>query len=96
MSLRQSTRQPPRVASERQLIVSEPAWSGWRAYVDNLRVKELRANHAFLAVYVPAGTHSVRLRYLPQSFVVGRAITLLTLALVAVFLAALRLTRDRD
>jgi uncharacterized membrane protein YfhO len=76
------------------VIISEPAWSGWRAYVDNRRVKELRANHAFLGVYVPAGTHRVRLRYLPQSFVVGRAITLLTLALVAAILAARRLTRD--
>jgi hypothetical protein len=62
------------------VVISEPAWSGWRAYVDNRRVKELRANHAFLGVYVPAGTHSVRLRYLPQSFVVGRAISLVTLA----------------
>ena len=62
------------------VVISEAAWSGWRAYVDNRRVKELRANHAFLGVYVPAGTHSVRLRYLPQSFVLGRAISLITLA----------------
>ena len=70
------------------VIVSEAAWSGWRAYVDNNRVKTLRANHAFLGVYVPAGTHRVRLRYLPQSFVVGRAISFATLALVAVFVGA--------
>jgi hypothetical protein len=67
------------------VIISEAAWSGWRAYVDDRRVKELRANHAFLGVYVPAGTHSVHLRYLPQSFVVGRAISLATLAGIAIF-----------
>ena len=67
------------------VVVSEAAWSGWRAYVDDKRVKPLPANHAFLAVYVPAGTHGVRLRYLPQSFVVGRAISLITLAGVVAF-----------
>jgi hypothetical protein len=76
------------------VIVSEAAWSGWRAYVDNKRVKPLRANHAFLGVYVPTGTHSLRLRYLPQSFVVGRAISLLTLAGLAIFFG-LRITARR-
>src|SRR5260370_28069842 len=71
------------------------ACSGWRPYVDNRGVKRLRENECFLAVYVPAGTHRLRLRYLPQSFVVGRAITLLTLALVAAILAARHLTRVR-
>ena len=66
------------------VIISEAAWSGWRAYVDNKRVKQLPANHAFLAVYVPAGTHTLRLRYLPQSFVVGRTISLATLAGIAI------------
>jgi len=57
------------------VVVSQTAWSGWRAYVDGRRVRALRANRAFLAVYVPAGRHEVRLRYLPQSFVVGRTIS---------------------
>ncbi len=76
------------------VIVSEAAWSGWRAYVDEKRVRTLRANHAFLGVYVPAGTHRVRLRYLPQSFVVVRAISIATLSLIAVFLIARRRFTD--
>jgi uncharacterized membrane protein YfhO len=76
------------------IVVSESAWPGWRAYVDNNRVRILRANHAFLGVYVPAGTHSVRLRYLPQSFVVGRAISLATLLGLAIFFG-LRITARR-
>jgi len=50
------------------VVISEAAWNGWRAYVDGHPVKILRANHAFLGVFVPAGKHTIRLTYLPQSF----------------------------
>ncbi len=66
------------------IVISESAWRGWRAWVDGRRVTAHRANHAFLAVFVPNGRHTVRLRYLPESFVIGRAITFLTLASVCV------------
>ena len=64
------------------VVVSETAWRGWRAYVDDVPTKVVRANHAFLAFGVPAGHHRVRLRFLPQSFVVGRNVTLGTLVLL--------------
>lgn len=67
------------------VVISQAALPGWRAYLDDRRVKLLGANHAFLSVWVPAGEHKLRLRYLPQSFVVGRTITFATLALLAVF-----------
>ncbi|HEX9459326.1 MAG TPA: YfhO family protein, partial [Thermoanaerobaculia bacterium] len=67
------------------VVVSEAAWNGWRAYLDGRRVTIVRANHAFLGVFVPAGHHEVRLVYLPQSFVIGRAITFGTLAVVIAF-----------
>jgi hypothetical protein len=72
------------------VVVSETAWPGWRAWVDGRRVKLAGANHAFLAVYVPQGEHRVRLRYLPRSFVAGRAISIGTLLLVALVTAARR------
>jgi Bacterial membrane protein YfhO len=62
------------------VVLSEAAWGGWRAYVDGKRAKIVRANHAFLGVFVPSGRHQVRVVYLPQSFVIGRMITFLTLA----------------
>ena len=65
------------------VVISEAAWKGWRAYVDGRPSKIVRANHAFLGVFVPAGHHSVKLTYLPQSFVIGRAITFGTLGLIA-------------
>ena len=64
------------------IVISEAKWKGWRASVDRHPATIVTANHAFLGVYVPAGRHKIRLTYLPQSFVIGRAITLGTLGLL--------------
>ncbi|HEV7571523.1 MAG TPA: YfhO family protein [Thermoanaerobaculia bacterium] len=69
------------------VVISEAAWKGWRADVDGHPTKIVRANHAFLGVFVPAGKHAIRLTYLPQSFVIGRAITFGTLILIALGMA---------
>lgn len=72
------------------LVVSNSAWKGWRGYVDGKRVGIQRANVAFLGVHVPKGKHSVRLVYWPESFVYGRAITLLSMLGIAGFCVAWR------
>jgi hypothetical protein len=66
------------------IVITEAGWPGWRAYVDGKRVKIGTANLAFLSVYVPAGRHHVRLVYLPDAFVRGRAISFATLALTLI------------
>ena len=72
------------------VVVSESSWRGWRAYIDGRRVRPHYANSSFLGVYVPAGTHAVRLEYLPTSFVRGRNISLATLAALAAYFALRR------
>ena len=67
------------------VVVSEAAWNGWRAYLDGKAAKIVRADHAFLGVFVPAGHHAVRVVYLPQSFVIGRMITFATLGIAVAF-----------
>jgi hypothetical protein len=62
------------------IVLSETAWKGWRAYVDGRRVEMQTANVSFLGVHIPAGRHTVRVVYWPESFVTGRAITFATLA----------------
>ena len=62
------------------VVVSTVAWKGWRAYLDGRRVRMQIANHAFLSVFVPQGRHRLTMTFLPQSFVIGRAITFLPLA----------------
>jgi hypothetical protein len=71
------------------VVISNSAWSGWRAYVDGRRTKIVRANHAFLGIHIPAGRHTIRLRYLPRSFVFGRAISFATLIVLAILGAAM-------
>jgi hypothetical protein len=66
------------------VVISETAWKGWRAYIDGNRVATHYANHAFLGVHVPAGTHRLRLTYYPESFVLGRTISVTTLVLCIV------------
>ena len=61
------------------IFISEQAWRGWRAYIDGRRVKMFPANLAFLGVYVPEGRHMIEVKYWPESFVIGRAISALTL-----------------
>ncbi|HEX8254573.1 MAG TPA: YfhO family protein, partial [Thermoanaerobaculia bacterium] len=69
------------------VVISESAWPGWRAYVDGKRVKTHYANHAFLGVFVPKGTHRLRVVYQPEAFTRGRNITLLTVVALVVFFA---------
>ncbi|MFL6245979.1 MAG: YfhO family protein, partial [Thermoanaerobaculia bacterium] len=71
-------------------VISDSSWEGWRAYVNSRRVKMSRANAAFLSVYLPAGKQTVRVVYMPTSFVRGRAITFATL-IVLVMVIVLRL-----
>ncbi|PYQ38143.1 MAG: hypothetical protein DMF77_24865 [Acidobacteria bacterium] len=66
-----------------------PAWfvwvsaydPGWRATVDGHPAPVLIANHAFMAVGLPAGSHVVELRYRPRSVALGSAASLAGLAI---------------
>lgn len=78
-----------------RVIVSESAWPGWRAYVDGRRVRIQLANRSFLSMHVPPGAHDVRLVYLPQAFVQGRAISIATLCALALWWSGRLLARRR-
>ena len=75
------------------IVVSTVAWPGWRAYVDGRRVRIHIANHAFLSVFVPRGTHKIRMTYLPETFVIGKWISFATLAGVLAWALTRRVRR---
>jgi len=75
------------------VVITEPAWDGWRVYIDDRRVEHFNANAAFIGVYVPSGGHRIRLTFLPTRFVQGRAISLSTLALILAGGIAARIRR---
>jgi Bacterial membrane protein YfhO len=75
------------------LMLSEIYYPGWKAYVDGRPVPLYSADYVLRAVPVPAGEHTVELRYESWSLNTGIAISLLFYgALVALVIA--RVTGD--
>lgn len=64
-------------------VVADGHFPGWQATVDGAAAPVLRANVAFRAVPIPAGTHTVTLRYRPFGLRAGLALSLLGVALCA-------------
>jgi uncharacterized membrane protein YfhO len=85
MELHVSTKTPG------MLVLGEVYYPAWKAYVDGEPVPLYRADHLFRAVPVPAGEHTVELRYESWTLRLGTAISLLTgLVLAALFVARMR------
>ncbi|MBS1903597.1 MAG: YfhO family protein [Bacteroidetes bacterium] len=61
------------------LFFSEIYYPAWHAYIDGKETKLYRAFTALRAVEVPAGDHTVELRYESSAFATGSMITLVTL-----------------
>ncbi len=76
-------------ASNAILFFSEIYYPAWKAYLDGHPVKLYRAFTSLRAVEVPAGTHSVVLRYESSAFAMGSMITIITLLLSAGVLVVL-------
>ncbi len=68
------------------LLLSEPDYPGWQAAVDGQPAPVLRADFVLRAVPVPAGEHTVELRFRPLSFTVGAAVSGVTLAAISLLL----------
>jgi uncharacterized membrane protein YfhO len=63
------------------------AWPGWKLAVDGANAALLSYNHAFLGFRVSAGLHTAVLCYRPDSFVLGAAVSAMTLLLGVVLFA---------
>ena len=66
------------------LFFSEIYYPAWKAYVDGKPAKFYRAFTSLRAVEVPAGTHTIVLRYESSAFAMGSMMTIITLMLVLV------------
>ncbi|MFH1724031.1 MAG: YfhO family protein [Elusimicrobiota bacterium] len=73
------------------LVLLDTYFPGWKAAVNGKPARIHRADYAFRAVVLPAGTSSIRFRYRPASFWIGLALALAAaLAVAAVFLKGSR------
>ena len=70
------------------LVLTDVYYPGWRATVDGQPAEILPANHAFRAVALAQGEHTVAFEYAPDSFRLGAWITFAGLLLLATALAA--------
>jgi hypothetical protein len=71
------------------LVVSEIYASGWRAFVDGMEAPVVPTDHALRGIPLPAGDHSVELRYEPLSLQVGLAVSAIAaIAMLAAFAVA--------
>lgn len=78
------------------LLVLPVTWDpGWRATVDGAPVPVVRGNYLQRVVPVPAGASRVELRYLPEGFVTGAAVSGLT-AIGALGAVVVERTRHRE
>ena len=59
------------------LVLSDTYYPGWRAFVDGEETKIYRADYAFRAIPLNAGTHQVEFVYDPTSFKLGAGVTIL-------------------
>ena len=76
------------------LMLSEAYYPAWKAYVDGQQVPLYAADHVLRAVPVPAGEHTVELRYESSPLRVGLAVSLISyLALIALAVAGARRRR---
>ncbi|PYQ51365.1 MAG: hypothetical protein DMF59_08090 [Acidobacteria bacterium] len=75
------------IASDGWIVISQPAWKGWRAFDSGREIPVRIANHAFLAIHLSRGHHDVDLRFRSHGFIVGRAISLI--AWIGVIIAGL-------
>ena len=67
------------------VVAAQIYYYPWRAYVDEKRVPLWRANYAFQALEVPAGSHRLKLVYDDQRFYLGATISLVTLTGCLIF-----------
>ena len=70
--------------AEGYLFLSDPFYPGWQAEVDGEPATILRANYAFRAVAVPAGSHRVTMAFRPGSWYAGLGISAFTVAILLI------------
>lgn len=80
------------------LYLSLPYDEGWTAYVDGSEVPVERMLKAMSGVRIPAGTHELRMSFMPKGLIAGAAVSVscLLIWLVLVTVQTLRIRRSRS
>ncbi len=81
-----------KAGNERFAVFSEiyyPSKKGWNVYIDGQKVPEgfVKVNYLLRGMRVPAGQHTIEMRFEPRSFYTGETIALISSLLVMAVLA---------
>jgi len=76
------------------IVVSETAWSGWRASSGGNPIKLHFADRAFLGMYIPSGDHDIVLSYRPKAVTTGAIASIATAMGLVLFAIVRRRRRD--
>jgi hypothetical protein len=77
------------------LVLSDAQYPGWKVFVDGREERIYQADYLFRAVFLEGGKHVVEFRYSPQSYRIGLAISLGTVAILLGFAVAVMLIPRR-
>ncbi|MBU1089041.1 YfhO family protein, partial [Patescibacteria group bacterium] len=64
------------------LLLSDAYYPEWKAKIDQQSAQIYQANHAFRAVLVPPGTHTIKFYYFPKAFIIGLTIMLVSVCIL--------------
>ena len=78
------------------VVLSEVCYPGWEAEIDGAAAPVYRANYAFRAVYVEAGTRRILLSFRPPLWRVGLAVAVAALAILAALFVVSRVAKKKN
>jgi uncharacterized membrane protein YfhO len=59
------------------LVVADSFYPGWQAIIDGRQTKIYPANINQRAIFINAGHHQIRFRFISQSFEIGKKVSLI-------------------
>ena len=61
---------------------------GWKVFIDGTKADYVKTDYVLRGMYIPAGNHEIEWRFEPESFTVGRMVSIISNILVALLLLA--------
>jgi len=75
----------PKSENQRTIVIAENYFPGWYAYIDNNKYQVKKYQDVFQQILIPPQVDHVDIKYLPDSFLFGKTITLSSITLLILY-----------